>query len=68
MRSLGGLREAGTAELKGIWWGGKAGFRPPVGPQGAGRIEPLRGKHARPFFFKYGLVGSPKISSKIIQN
>ena len=24
----------------------------PVGPQGAGRIEPLRGEHARPPFFE----------------
>ena len=37
------------------------------GPQGAGRIEPLRGEHARPFFFKYGLVGNFKISRKFMK-
>ena len=45
-------RRNSRAEEGRIWWGGQSRVWTPVGPQGAGRIEPLRGEHARPLFFE----------------
>ena len=58
-------RPYSRAEEGRIWWGGQRRIWTPVGPQGAGRIEPLRGEHARPLFFERAWWGEFVGRSKV---